>query len=462
MIPHQDISPANTEFLILSFEGPDRYSLAGGLGVRVTHLAETLAHMGFVTHLLFVGDPHQPGQEVRCNGKLSLYRWCQWISQYHPKGVYDGENGKLHDFNRSVPAFVSRQIVGPAVAKGKLAVVLGEEWHTSEAMCLTSDVLYAMGIRDQVIMLWNANNTFSFDRIDWARLNYTTTITTVSRYMRQIMRSMRLNPLVIPNGIPESLFSELNDVPAVELRGMLRRDVVLSKVARWDPDKHWAMALETVAGLKASGASSVLLARGGIEPYGWEVAQKARSLGLTVKDVYTTGDTIEDYFEAIGAHADADILNIRFYCPQEFLRIVYRASDAVLANSGHEPFGLVGLEAMAAGGIAFTGGTGEDYVVPFHNCMPLETSDPREAETYLLYLKRHPAAARCIREAARETARQFTWEHVVGVLVRKLEYQGRLQGILVESGGTCASEPGLLEADVILPGQPGNSLIGTA
>jgi len=31
---------------------------------------------------------------------------------------------------------------------------------------------------------------------------------------------------------------------------------------------------------------------------------------------------------------------------------LYAAADAVLANSGKEPFGLVGLEVMAAGGIA--------------------------------------------------------------------------------------------------------------
>jgi hypothetical protein len=44
-------------FCLLSFEGPDQYAQAGGLGVRITHLAETLARQGFETHLFFVGDP---------------------------------------------------------------------------------------------------------------------------------------------------------------------------------------------------------------------------------------------------------------------------------------------------------------------------------------------------------------------------------------------------------------------
>ena len=57
----RNITPENTEFVILSFEGPDGYSLAGDLGVRVNYLSATLARMGFTTHLFFVGDPRLPG-----------------------------------------------------------------------------------------------------------------------------------------------------------------------------------------------------------------------------------------------------------------------------------------------------------------------------------------------------------------------------------------------------------------
>ena len=77
-----------TQFHILSFEGPDGYARAGGIASRITGLSEALAEAGFETHLWFVGDPHLPGHENR--GPLSLHRWCQWISHYHPAGVYDG------------------------------------------------------------------------------------------------------------------------------------------------------------------------------------------------------------------------------------------------------------------------------------------------------------------------------------------------------------------------------------
>ncbi len=196
------ITPRNTVFVVLCFEGPDGYSTAGGLGVRVDNLAATLAHKGYTTHLFFIGDPDRPGEELRENGKLILHRWCQWISRHHPNGVYDGEEDKLRDFNDSIPQFVKDYVVKPAAAAGKLVVVLGEEWHTTEVMCRVSDILWQHGLRNNAVLFWNANNTFSFHRINWGRLSYTTTITTVSRYMKHIMWEYGVNPLVIPNGIP--------------------------------------------------------------------------------------------------------------------------------------------------------------------------------------------------------------------------------------------------------------------
>jgi hypothetical protein len=152
------ITPQNTEFVILCFEGPDQYSMAGGLGVRVANLSATLAKIGFQTHLFFVGDPALDSVEFRQNGKLVLHRMCQWISKYHPNGVYEAEEAKLYDYNESTPHIIKDEIVKPAVANGKLVVVLAEEWHTAEALCRLSDYLYHDGLRDKAIMYWNANN----------------------------------------------------------------------------------------------------------------------------------------------------------------------------------------------------------------------------------------------------------------------------------------------------------------
>ena len=110
----------------------------------------------------------------------------------------------------------------------------------------------------------------------------------------------------------------------------------------------------------------------------------------------------------------------------------YRGVDAVLANSGHEPFGLVGLEVMAACGLAFTGSTGEDYAVSFENAICLETDDPDEIVGYLLHLQRNREEVEKIREAGYRTAQGFIWEEAIENLIGKLGYLARKQSIVLD------------------------------
>src|SRR5579859_6507754 len=68
------ISPKNTLFVLLSFEGPDVYSTAGGLSTRVSELSEALAMQGYTTHLIFVGDPYKPSTEEPVERCLMINR----------------------------------------------------------------------------------------------------------------------------------------------------------------------------------------------------------------------------------------------------------------------------------------------------------------------------------------------------------------------------------------------------
>jgi glycosyltransferase involved in cell wall biosynthesis len=429
------ISPENTLFVLLSFEGPDVYSTAGGLGTRVTELSESLATQGYTTHLLFIGDPYKPTTELRVDGRLILKRWSQWVSKYYPNGVYDGEEQKLYDFNESVPYHVYDEIVRPAVAQGKTVVIMGEDWHTAEAMCRTSDTLNWFGVRQKVLMLWNVNSLMSLHRINWGRLNYVATVCTVSKYMKHKMWNYGVNPLVIPNGIPERHLTPLDEQTVNRLREIGRqgdpRRLFLFKIGRFDPDKRWLMAIEAVARLKHSGHPVTLFVRGGIEPHGLEVLHHAYHIGLTIRDIEARRPNLEQCLETMAHAGPADLYNLRFFLPEEFVRTTYRAADATLANSGHEPFGLVALEVMAAEGIAVTGSTGEDYAISFENAIVTETDDPDEIVGYLLHLRRHAEEQECIRSAGRRTAEQFLWPQVIENLVGKLEFLARKQDIVL-------------------------------
>ncbi len=429
------ISPENTLFVMLCFEGPDVYSTAGGLGTRVSELSEALAMQGYTTHLLFIGDPYKPATELRVDGRLILKRWSQWVSKYYLNGVYDGEEQKLYDYNESVPYHVYNEIVRPAAAEGKTVVIMGEDWHTAEVMCRTSDLLYWFGLRQKALMLWNLNSLMSLHRINWGRLNYVTTICTVSKYMKHRMWSYGVNPLVIPNGIPARHLTPVDAAAVTRLREIARqgdpRRLFLFKIGRFDPDKRWMMAIEAAARLKYSGYPVTLFVRGGIEPHGADVLRHAYNLGLKIQDVVAQRPNLEQCLDVMAhlASPTIDIYNMRFFLPEEFVRTIYNAADATLANSGHEPFGLVALEVMAAEGIAITGSTGEDYAISFENAIVTETDDPDEIVGYMLHLRRLPEEQERIRCAGRRTAEQFLWDQVIENLVGKLEFLARKQDI---------------------------------
>src|SRR5437764_2360425 len=434
MIEHDGaISPENTLFVMLCFEGPDVYSTAGGLGTRVTELSEALAMQGYTTHLIFIGDPSQPSVETRVDGRLILKRWSQWVSAYHLNGVYDGEEQKLFDYNESVPYHIYNEIVRPAVAEGKTVVIMGEDWHTAEVICRTSDLLNWFGVRQKVLMLWNLNSLMSLHRINWGRLNFVATLCTVSKYMKHKMWAYGVNPLVIPNGIPTRHLTPVDAKAVKRLRKIGRQEdpdrLFLFKIGRFDPDKRWIMAIEAVARLKHSGHPVTLFVRGGIEPHGADVLRHAYNIGLSIRDVVAQRPNLDQCLDAMADAGPADLYNLRFFLPEEFVRTTYAAADATLANSGHEPFGLVALEVMAAQGIAITGSTGEDYAISFENAIVTETDDPDEIVGYLLYLRRHAEEQERIRCAGRRTAEQFLWDQVIENLVGKLEFLARKQSI---------------------------------
>jgi glycosyltransferase involved in cell wall biosynthesis len=421
-------TPDRTIFVVLSFEGPDLYSLAGGLGVRVKNLTRSLARMGYDTHLYFCGDPDLPGDETQEAGKLHYHRWCQWISAQHRGGVYDGEEGKIRDWNASLPQSLVDNVIAPAAAAGSDVVLLGEEWHTSWSMGLVSNLLYRRGLRDRVVMLWNANNTYGFNRIDWASLTSATTLTTVSRYMKFKMWDAGHNPIVIPNGIPRSSIVDADPLAVAELRAAAGADHFFFKVGRFDPDKRWLMAVSATAYLKRHGNRVKLLIRGGKESHGGEVIDHARRQGLTVLDAKGPSDAA-GLAMVLREHRDADVVNFTSFISDELQAVIYSACDAVLANSGHEPFGLVGLEVMAAGGLAVTGSTGEDYAEAYRNALVLETSDPIELVTELTLLKERPKLVATMRRRGRTTAREYVWEKVISQLLLRVEFAAAQQAV---------------------------------
>jgi glycosyltransferase involved in cell wall biosynthesis len=421
------ISPENAEFAIVSFEGPDEYSRAGGLAVRVRDLAGTLAALGFRTHLFFIGDPALPSIETE--GSLTLHRWAQWISAYHPDGVYDGEWNKMQDLARSLPPVLAQDVIRVGASAGRRTVVMGEDWQIVDTMINTAQVVGGAGLAGHCIPVWTANNVFGFDSIDWGVLSAAAQPMTVSRYMKHEMWRYGVNPLVAPNGVAPSAIVDVPVSEARSLRDAFGADVALFKIGRFSPDKRWHTALESVDILKRQGVRARILIRGDRSPYGQEVLARADALGLTTVDLRSRFHSVEELAADISVHSEGDVLNLAAFLPDELVPPIYASVDGVLANSGHEPFGLVGLEVMGASGLAFVGSTGEEYAASETNAVVLDTDDPREIVVQLLRLRDDPAMVERIRHQAKETARAWVWPRVVPELLAKLEYVALARGM---------------------------------
>jgi glycosyltransferase involved in cell wall biosynthesis len=399
------------QFHLLSFEGPDLYARAGGVATRVVGLAEALASRGFDTHLWFVGDPSQPGVEQR--GRLTLHRWCQWISQYAPLGVYEKEDEKERDLAASLPPFLVRELLSPHLNAGGEAVILAEEWHTAHAAIHLDWLLRRAGLRERAMLVWTANNLFGFDRIDWPRLSAASHVATVSRYMRGRMQALGVDPIVIPNGLGAEAFVS-PDAAAVEaLRRLAAQRTLLAKMARWDPDKGWLASVEIVARLKQRGSRPLLIARGGSETYGAFVIAHARARGLAVSQKWAATPGVAGLLSAIEAGRESDVVVLESHVNADARGVLLRGADVVLANSRHEPFGLVGLETMAVGGIACTGTSGEEYARAGENALVIGREDPGEFIAQFDTVFSRANRVEAMRRSGVRTARQYTWQRIL-------------------------------------------------
>jgi glycosyltransferase involved in cell wall biosynthesis len=237
---------------------------------------------------------------------------------------------------------------------------------------------------------------------------------------------------VIPNGILEELLQPvLRDDFAfvVEALGRLARELrpgLFFKMARWEREKGWTQALEAVRHSHDRDRRMILIGRaGGPSGKGGALVAESEAHGLLAVQAGS-----EPAFRAeLGEHIrnGVDVISLGFGVTPALARTLYRVCDGVLANSVSEPFGLVGLEAMAAGGIAFTGGTGEDYAITGRNAIVLQTLEPMEIVERWEHLSASPRRLARLRRKARETAREYVWSNVRELLVAAAARQAHRQ-----------------------------------
>jgi glycosyltransferase involved in cell wall biosynthesis len=173
------------------------------------------------------------------------------------------------------------------------------------------------------------------------------------------------------------------------------------------------LAVDTVAELKRQGNRPLLVARGGVEAHGGEVLIRGRAAGLRIAKRSMPHAGARGLLEALDCVDDVDVVVLGSHLDPQARSVLLRVADAVLANSDHEPFGLVGLETMAVGGLACTGASGEDYAIDGQNALVLQQDSPHEFVSLFGRVRQRPEYERRLRRSGMTTARQYAWPHVV-------------------------------------------------
>jgi len=109
------------------------------------------------------------------------------------------------------------------------------------------------------------------------------------------------------------------------------------------------------------------------------------------------------------------------YLTDEALSKAYASCDMfIFPTSKMETFGLVALEAMAAGLAIVSSRVGDvsELVIHGHNGYTFDPDDSAQMIAYVRELIENPEARRAMARAARETAEQRSWDTVMGELLQ--------------------------------------------
>lgn len=139
---------------------------------------------------------------------------------------------------------------------------------------------------------------------------------------------------------------------------------------------------------------------------------------------FVGGSVAGDQYQAVLATAkhNPQKFHIPFISGQDKVNML-RSCQGVIFPSKHEPFGIVGLEAMAAGAPLITTLTGgiSDYAVAGLNCLPCEIK-ANSIRNAIDQLNNMPLAAyESMIKAGKDTARRFSWESAAEIFVQELK-----------------------------------------
>ena len=383
--------------------------LAGGMNVFLRGLLPGLARLGIRTDVLTRGTGSSPETTGPWPGVRIVHVPCGWKTPASREGALD-----------ALPRFVAgarRLVASPGQAydvvsahywmSGVAALhlfpshrpPLAFSYHTVEALKgrpagTRPDRLFLARTAAEGLLAGEAERVVCFTRRDLAAT-------------RKVFPRMAGKGAVIPPGVDDAFRRSRRRTGARRLLGIPPRAFLFLLVARSDPEKNVSQAIAAFRDMAPEGPRDGVLL----------VAGQERPPGAVPDGVVFAGPV-----------------------PHHRMPGLYAAADAVVCPSLYESFGLVQLEAMAAGVpvIVPAGGYWGESIGREGGGLVYDPADPRGIGKAMRAVRRDDALrARLSAEAERATA-AFTWERCTeswARLLSRLSRRGSRRGTPRAPGG---------------------------
>lgn len=400
---------------MLSWEYPPH--VVGGLGQHVADLVPALAELGVEVHLVTPDWRRQAGavpEDATCGCPSPI-----------PGGESAGQSVGTHlpaaAFVHRVPVErTQRDIATEAIAVNEQLTAAGQELATKYTFdlihahdWLVSFAAISLKHRFRLPLLatihateygrsqGNMANPLSqrIHQAEWALAYEAWRVITCSNFMaREVISALDVPPDkvdVIPNGVDAARFAALKgrDYTAVRSRYALPWERIVFNVGRMVREKGVHILVEAMPLVLAQVPEAKFVVGGRPDPWGyWEAARRrAADLGVGAK-AYFTG-----------------------FLPEEERDVLFLLADVAVFPSLYEPFGIVALQAMAAGAPVVASGAGGLAEVVIHELTGLTAypGDPQSLAWAIVRTLKCPDKAQArARAAYQRVVQEYNWPRI--------------------------------------------------
>jgi glycogen(starch) synthase len=374
---------AKTRILMLSWEYPPR--IIGGLARHVEGLSRALASLGHEVHVVTLDFPGAPAEES--SGSLYVHRvavgvpapsfhtWVLLFNHFFEKRA--GQLARQYGSPEVVHMHDWLTASGGVAVKHLLRVPLVMTFHSTESSRSSSS---------------GSPESSMVEGLEWWGSYEAARVVAVSNWMRsEVVSEFKIPPekaVSIPNAVDIAKYEKQVDVAAARSRWHVGPgEKLVTAVGRLTSQKGFDDLIKAYPKIRRSVPNARLLVVG-------DGYMRGELEALAEREEVKEGTTFAGFV------SDPDLVE------------AVKASDAVVVPSRFEPFGIIALEAMAAGVpvvVSRVGGLAE-IVDDSVDGLEVEPNNPDSIADATVRVLSDSALASRLAAKASEKVRTFSWE----------------------------------------------------